>query len=106
MITTSETGMVKYGVCLIGKLSADNFTFILYRHSFQLVRKHDAYGMSKSLATALFKKGCRMLIIAINGEHKYRIKMETFIKEGIEDKLWKQQEDHIFFPKEKLELIR
>lgn len=99
-------GSVYFMNCLVGKLSHDNYTFILYRHSYQRVRKHNAYGMSKVLLEALIKKGCKFIIIAVDGKNKYRVKSNRMLWDGIKDRLEPRQALHVFMPIDQMEEIK
>lgn len=105
IVTIKEDGKVYYMGFLMGKISYDYHTFILFRKAWQRVRKHDAYGCSRIFLEKLYQLGCRMFIISIDDVPKFRIPTEQMIREGIYDKLEPEQSVHVFMPIKKLELV-
>jgi len=70
------------------------------------VRKHDAYGMSKVLLEALMKKGCKVIIIKVDGKPKYKVRSNRMYWEGIHDRLEPKQALHVFMPINQMEKIK
>lgn len=87
----------------IGISSHDNHTFILFRRSSQIVRKYNAIGLSTTILLDLIKKGCRIIIVKINGDPKYKISPREWMEKGIKDRLYPTQDLHSFLPLNKFE---
>lgn len=105
IVRIDPDGRVFYMNHLMGKISVDYYTFILFRKSWQRVRKHDAYGCSRIFLEKIYQLGCRMFIIAIDGINIFKISTIDLIRKGIYDKLENNQSMHVFMPIKKLELI-
>ena len=105
IVSIRPDGKVFYMNFLMGKISYDYHTFILFRKAWQRVKKHDAYGCSRIFLEKLYQLGCRMFIISIDNVPKFRIPTEEMIRKGIYDKLESKQSVHVFMPIKKLELI-
>jgi len=105
IVTIKEDGKVYYMGFLMGKISYDYYTFILFRKSWQRVRRHDAYGCSRIFLEKLYQLGCRMFIISIDDVPKFKIPTIEMIRKGIYDKLEPEQSVHVFMPIKKLEEI-
>jgi len=82
----------------IGVPSYDYSTFILFRKSNQIVRKYNAIGVSVSILQDLLKRGCKLIIIKIDGIARYKISPDDWLKKGILDQLTPKQEPHSFIP--------
>jgi len=67
----------------IGIPSHDWHTFILIRRSDQIVRKYNAWGISTRILKDLIEKGCRLIIIRVDGEAKYKINPRDWLERGI-----------------------
>jgi len=89
----------------IGLSSWDNSTFILFRRSDQIVRKYNALGLSTSILIDLIQKGCRLIVVKIDDQARYKISPKDWLEKGIIDKLSPHQDPHAFFPLNKFKEI-
>ena len=105
MIEIYPDGKVYYMHFLMGKISYDYHTFILFRHSWQRVKKHDAYGCSEIFLKELIELGCKLILIKVDNRTVYRIAAEEMMQRGIHDRLEPTQSMHVFVPIEELETI-
>lgn len=105
IVQIMKDGHVYYMGCLMGRISHDMHTFILFRHSRQRVRRHNAYGCSRIFLERLIQLGCRMFIVAVDGKNKYRLPTRDMLKKGIFDNLNPGQSKHVFVPIDKFEVI-
>jgi len=105
MITITPEGKVYYMHFLMGKISYDYHTFILFRHAYQRVLKHDAYGCSEIFLKELISLGCKLILIKVDNQKVYRIAAEEMMQKGIHDRLEPTQSMHVFVPIEELELV-
>jgi hypothetical protein len=86
----------------IGVPSYDYSTFILFRKSSQIVRKYNAIGISVSILQDLIERGCKLIIIKLDGVARFKISPEDWLRLGIIDQLTTKQEPHAFYPIPKL----
>lgn len=89
----------------IGLSSWDNYTFILFRKSSDIVRKYNAWGISTRILLDLIESGCRIIIIKVNNVAKYKISPKEWLEKGIKDRLTPDQEFHSFLPIDKFERL-
>jgi len=82
----------------IGLPSWDWHTFILFRSKNQIVRKYKAWGLSTAILMDLIKKGCKLVIIQVDGEAKYKISPKDWLEKSIVGTLYQGQEPHAFMP--------
>jgi len=106
MITITPDGSVYYMHFLMGKISYDHYTFILFRHSWQRVRKFDAYGCSEIFLKELIELGCKLILIRIDNKKVFKIGAEEMLQKGIHDRLEPTQSMHVFVPVQELETVQ
>jgi hypothetical protein len=106
MITITPDGFVYYMHFLMGKISYDHYTFILFRHAYQRVLKHDAYGCSELFLKELIELGCKLVLIKVDNRTVYKIRAEEMMQRGIHDRLEPTQSMHVFVPIDELEMVQ
>lgn len=83
---------------VIGEHSWDWQTFILRRKSRDIkIRKHpDTIGISREILEDLDKKGCRLILVRIDGRIMLKTDPQTWLRKGLNDRLSPDQEMHSF----------
>lgn len=91
----------------IGSVSHDWFTFVLFRTRQDIkIRRHpNTIGISTAILLDLIEHKTRIIIVKINDIPTFRTDPETWLKNGIIDKLSPNQDPHAFLSIDKFQKI-